>query len=190
MGDIDEGRRSGRRSYRLERLGQPEVEHLHGAVWTYLHVRGLQVAVDDALFVSGLERLENLPGDGKCFGNREPSLDEAIGERRPLDQLHHQSHVAVGVLHSVDGSDVRVVERRESPGLPLEAGHVIGVRQRIGDHFDRHVPSQLRVACAVDASHATLADLGGDLIDAAASARNQAHGTSGARTRSARILLP
>ena len=77
------GRRNGRRSRRLERLSQPEVEHLHGAVGTYLHVCGLQVAVDDALFVSGLERLDNLPGDGDGFGNRE-SVPRR-GDRRASD---------------------------------------------------------------------------------------------------------
>ena len=112
---------------------------------------------------------------GMTSATGERSLGEAIGQRRTLDQLHHQGHVAVGVLHPVDGGDVRVVERRESPGLPLEAGQVSGVPQRIGDHFHRHIPPQLRVARAVDAPHAALADQGGDFIDAAASARNQAH---------------
>jgi hypothetical protein len=44
-------------------LGQPEVEDLHGAVRRHLDVGGLQVAVNDALLLSGLERVGNLPGD-------------------------------------------------------------------------------------------------------------------------------
>jgi hypothetical protein len=41
-------------------LGQAEVEHLDLAVGRHLHLRGLQVAVDDALLVGSLERLGDL----------------------------------------------------------------------------------------------------------------------------------
>ena len=44
---------------------------------------------------------------------------QAVGERRPFDQLEHQAGDAVGVLQTVDRRDVRVVERR--PAAPLLA---------------------------------------------------------------------
>jgi hypothetical protein len=50
-----EGSRDGIRGLR-----ETEVQHLHGAVVAHFDVRGLQVAVDDAGLVGGLERLCDL----------------------------------------------------------------------------------------------------------------------------------
>ena len=56
-------RRWARRAGRVHRLGEAEVEDLHGAVGADLDVRGFEIAVDDPLFVGGLEGLGDLPGD-------------------------------------------------------------------------------------------------------------------------------
>ena len=53
-------RRRARRAGRVHRLREAEVEHLHRAVGADLDVRGLQIAMDDALLVRGLERLGDL----------------------------------------------------------------------------------------------------------------------------------
>jgi hypothetical protein len=47
----------------LELLGEAEVEHFHRPVGTNLDVSRLEIAVHDAVFVSGFERIGNLPGD-------------------------------------------------------------------------------------------------------------------------------
>ncbi len=44
----------------FERFREPVVEHLHGAIFFDLHVRGFQVAVDDASLVARFERLRRL----------------------------------------------------------------------------------------------------------------------------------
>ncbi len=41
---------------RLSQFGQTEIEHLHHAVRFDLNIAGLQIAVNDALFVGGLQR--------------------------------------------------------------------------------------------------------------------------------------
>ena len=78
-------------SGRIHRLGEAEVEHLHAAVGADLHVRGLQIAMDDALLVRGFERVGDLPRD------RQRLIAVAAGPRAmhggevcTLDQLHHQ----------------------------------------------------------------------------------------------------
>ena len=78
------------RGHRFERLRQPEVEHLHRAVRPHLDVGGLQVAVDDALLVRGFERLGNLLRNRQRFIDGNRPLRDAVRERRPLDQLHHE----------------------------------------------------------------------------------------------------
>ena len=51
-------------------LRQPEVEHLHRAVGPDLDVRGLEIAMDDALLVRGFERVGDLPRDRQRFVDR------------------------------------------------------------------------------------------------------------------------
>ena len=44
----------------------------------------------DPLLMRGFERLGDLPRDGQRFIDRNRALRDSVGERRPLDQLHHQ----------------------------------------------------------------------------------------------------
>ena len=80
---------------RTGRSGEAEVQHLHHAIRADLDVRGLEIAMDDALFVSGLERRRN---ETRCQGlvDREAkSLRRAAlgrarnpaGERGALNEL-------------------------------------------------------------------------------------------------------
>ena len=57
------------------------------------------------------------------------------------------------------------------------------LRERVGQHLDRDVPTQLRVARAIDLAHAARADLGGNFIGAEAGARGKCHYARGHSTR-------
>ena len=73
--------------------------------------------------------------------------------------------------------DVRVVQRREDFGLPLEPGETVWIgREEIRQNFQRDIAVELRVAGLVDLTHATFTDLGGDFIDAEAGAWVEGHG--------------
>ena len=69
---------------------------------THLDVRRFQIPMDDPLLVRGFQCLGDLLGDGQGFINRNRSLREAIREGRSLDQLHHQSAVAVALFETVN----------------------------------------------------------------------------------------
>jgi hypothetical protein len=71
----------------FDQLGQPEIEHLHGAVVANLDVGGLEIAMDDPLLVRSLERLGDLPGDGQRLIDGNRAVGESIGQRRPFHQL-------------------------------------------------------------------------------------------------------
>ena len=79
----------------------------------HLDVRRLQIAMDDALLVRRFERLGDLPRDRQRLVERNRPVRDPIGERRPLDQLHHQRVQAAGVFEAVDLRDVRMIQRRE-----------------------------------------------------------------------------
>jgi hypothetical protein len=110
----DEPRMSARRG-QVRRVGvgdlsDAEVEHLHLSRGSELDVRGLQVAMDDAALMGGLERRRNLPCDGERLLDGQPAAGESLGERRTLDELEDEAADAVGLLEPVNRADVRMVE--------------------------------------------------------------------------------
>ena len=73
----------------VERLRQAEVEHLDRAVGADLDVGGLEIAMDDALLVRGLERVGDLPRDRRAL-RRAAIAPRAIRSASvvALDELH------------------------------------------------------------------------------------------------------
>ena len=151
----------------VEAFGQPEVQHFHRAVLADFDVRGLQVPMDDPLLVRGFEGVRDLRRDRERLVDGNRPADDPIGERRALDQLHHQGVYAVGVFEPVDLRDVRMIERREHPRFSPEAGEAIGIAGDGGQQdFDRDLAIERRVAGLVDLAHPARADSRRDLIRA------------------------
>ena len=72
-----------------------------------------------------------------------------------LDQFHHQRPDAAVFFEAVDVGDVRVVQRRERLGFAGEPGQPFGVAgEAVGQHLQRDVAVELRVARPVDLAHA------------------------------------
>ncbi len=100
--------------------------------------------MDDALLVRRFERFGNLPGDGKCFVDRNRPLRDAVGKRRAFDQLHDESADAIRLLQPVDLRDVGMVQRGERLRLALEARQPIGVTGKgVGKNLERDWRSRL-----------------------------------------------
>jgi hypothetical protein len=102
-------------------LGQAEVEHLHGAVVAHLDVRGLQVAMDDPLFVRRFERFGNLPRDRQRLGQRDGAAREPLRQVLALDQFHDERDRAVALFEAVNRADVGMIQRGEHLRLAPEA---------------------------------------------------------------------
>jgi putative endopeptidase len=167
-------RRPGGRVF--ERLGEAEVEDLDVAVRRELHVRGLEVAVDDAALVGVLERLRDLQRDRQRFGDRDRSVREPLREILALDQLHREEAHAVGGVETVDRSDVRMVQRREQTGLALEAGEALGVRgEQVGQDLDRDVAAQRGVGGAPHHAHPAFAERSDDAVVGECGAGSEGH---------------
>ena len=156
-----------RGSSRIQRLGEPEVEHLDRAVRLDLDVRGLDVPVHDPLLVRRLERVGDLPGDGQRLVEWKGTLGNAIGERGAFHQFHYERLLLGGVLEPVDGGDVRVIQLRERPGLPLEAGEAVRVLGHRGrQHFERHIAMEFVVVGAIHVAHPSRSEMGGHFVRA------------------------
>jgi hypothetical protein len=102
----------------------------------------------------------------------QPSLPEGAGLQQlaqglALDQLHDDERAAGPPPDLVDGDDVGVVEGRGRTRLVLEAGEASSIGRYLGrELLDGDVPSELRIARAVDLAHAAGPEEADDLIPA------------------------
>jgi len=71
----------------------------------------------------------------------------------PRQQLLHHVAQAVVLAEIVDLYNVGVVQAGDQPRLLLEAHGDIGLRRKIGQHLDRHRPSQITVEAAINTGH-------------------------------------
>ena len=150
---------------RARLLGQPEVGQV-GMVRAIgalargdEHVGRLDVAVDEARGMGGIERRGDLAEQGDRRRRLERALAQPALEVGAIDEAHGQEVAAVPLAGLVDGDDVGMVDGGGHLRLAQEArpeGLVIG-RQR-GDELDGHRPIEGRVRGPVDDAHAAAAD--------------------------------
>ena len=131
---------------RLNRLRQAEVQHLHRTVATQLDVRGLQVAMDDALLVRRFQRVGHLLRDGSASSTGIAALAIRSASVGPSTSSMTRAVTPSLVFEAVDLRDVRMIEGGEHLRFTREARQAIGIvgegRQQ---DLDRDVALQLRV---------------------------------------------
>ena len=154
-------------------LRQAEVEE-RGARPGEHDVGGLQVAVDDAALVGGVEALGDLHGDLERRGERQGAAEDPLGERLALQVLHDQEGRAVVLADVEQGADARVGERRQGARLALEARPAVGVRGQGGrQHLDGDGAVETGIPGAIDLAHPARADGARDLVRPEPHSRSQ-----------------
>ena len=118
VGDVGRGSRG----EGVERLREAEVQNFDLALRVDLHVRWLQVPVDDALLVRDFQCLSNLFPDRKRLVDRNRSRFDPVLQRLALDELEDERLDGGRFLHTVDRRDVRMIQRRENARFALEPG--------------------------------------------------------------------
>ncbi len=115
--------------------------------------------MDDGALVSGFEGVGDLDRNAHRLVDRDRTLRDAIGQRRSLDELEHQSHGALALFEAVDRRDVGMVQCRQCFGFALEPGDALRIRdERRRQDLDRDFSIELRVARAIDLTHPTAAE--------------------------------
>ncbi len=158
---------------------EPEVNELHVAGGIEQEVRGLDVAVHDAVLVRVLERVcgvarnvgyrsEIIPGlaggqlrrDDALLFERFAQPHELNREVVPLDELHRK---VIGARELADGEhrhDARMLELRDRARLAQEA---LDLARRQGQarrqHLDRHASAERALPGLEDHAHAAASDL-------------------------------
>ena len=151
--------------FRLEQFRQAEVEHFHPAVASYHHVRGFQVAMDDACLVRPPESVGDLHAVAQRLGHAEPARRDDVLERSSFGVLHDDEVDAAFRTDVVDGDDVGVVECARSPRLLEEASFPVRIDDSVlGKDLDGHCAIEVGVEGLVNDTHPTLAELRFDLV--------------------------
>jgi hypothetical protein len=144
---------------RLDRLRQAEVQDLHGAIGTDLHVGRLQIAMNDRLLVRRFEGFGNLARDGQRLVERDRAARQPLRQILALDEFHHEGLDALGVLQTVDSRDVRMIQRRDDFRFALEPRHSFRVsHERFGQDLDSDVAIEPRIARPIHFAHSARPD--------------------------------
>ena len=146
-------------------LGDAEVEHLRLPAAGHEDVRGLDVAVDDAAGMRGVEGVGDLDPELEHAVERQRPARDLVLQRAAVEQFHDDELLALVLADVVDRADVRVVERRGDARLAAEPFERLGVGGEIGgQELQRDLAAETNVLGAVDHAHAAGAEPLEDLV--------------------------
>ena len=145
-------------------LGDAEVDDLRDrliGLSCHQNVRGLEVAVNDALLVCVLHASADVEEELDAVLSREALVVAVLGQRLAPDQLHDEVGTAGrGDAGVEDARDVAVVHAGERLSLGVEAGeHLLAVHTQL-DQLEGHLAAhRLELLGTPDLAHAASAEL-------------------------------
>ena len=153
------------RSAGQSHFGEAEIEHLRAIARADEDVGGLDVAVDDARGMGGLECVRDLDPQPEHRIACERTGGESVLQRRALEVLHGDERSSVLLADVVDGADMWMAERRSGSGFTLKAAQRFGIARQIsGDELERHGTVKPRILGLVDHAHPAAAELADDAV--------------------------
>ena len=146
-------------------LRQAEIENLGVTPFGDKNIRRLNVAMNDALRVSGVERIGDVNGDGEKNLRFERSPRKAVLQGQPLQKLHDDERLTILLPDFIDRADIGMVESRRRLRLALEAGQGLGVfYDVIGQKLQGDKSVQGYVLGLVNNPHTAAAELLDDAV--------------------------
>ena len=147
-----------------DRTRQAEVEELD-AVNAQEHVRGFEIAMDDAARVQRAERRQDREAEPDCFRRRNGSTLETRGQRFALEQLHDDERAAFVLPNLVQRTNVRMTDRCGSTRFAQEPIAHLRIGCRL-DRLQRHRSLKPLVDRFEDDAHAAAPNLTDDAVGA------------------------
>ena len=155
---------------------QAEVEDLHLTGRCEHDVFRLDIAMNDAVLMSGHEGLGALQGDIEELLQSE-RVAQTLAQSFARDVFHNQKDFLALLKDVIDGGNVRIVEAGGALGLAEEAAAANGVVAQGGSHaLEGDNAAELAVAGAIHLAHSPAAQ---PLTDAEAADRQAGQGRNG-----------
>ena len=120
------------------------------------NIRGLDVAVDDAFGVRGVERIGNFDAQVEQRFDFERASADGMLQSFSVETFHGEIGVAAVFADVVDGADVGMVQGGGGFGFAAKTFEGLGVAGQIfGQEFQCDKAVEARVLCFVDDAHAS-----------------------------------
>ena len=144
---------------------QTEVANLDRAVAVHEAVRRLDVAVQNAGGLRGVEPADDVEYRGHRHCRRQGTLGgDAILQRAAGQQLHRDDRDAGDLLAAEDVDGVRMADRGGELPLAQKPRAFVGVLQAAAQHLERNPSTALGVLGFVDLAHPAAAEQTADAI--------------------------
>jgi len=128
-------------------------------------IAGLDVAVNNAFGVRGIESIGDLDGEREQKFQVEGAARDAVLQRDPVQILHRYEGPAIMPADFVDGADVGMIQRRCGPGLTPETLQRLRVLGHVGGkEFQGNEAAEFGVLGFVDHTHPTAAQFLDDAV--------------------------
>jgi hypothetical protein len=146
-------------------LGQAEVENLGVTTLGDKNIGGLNVAVNDATGVRGVESVGDLDAKGEDRLQFHRTACDQVLERRAVEEFHHQKGFAAFLADVVDRANVRMIQRRRGLGFAPETLKRLPIlRQILRKKLEGHKAAEAGVLGLVDDAHASAAEFFEDAV--------------------------
>src|SRR5688572_22437042 len=131
------------------------------------------------MVMRGLQGERDGHSDTQSLDDFERALDDAVGQRRPLDEFEHERRDGAIVFKTVDLADVRMTEGCEQLRFPQKARETVVVnRDSARQDLQRHITIELCLTGPVDLAHAARAEERLNFVRTDARAGCQGHATA------------
>src|SRR6266852_5423263 len=121
--------------------------------------------MDYALRMCRVESVGNLDAQIEHRFDLQWLARDRVPERLPLQQFHGNEGSPLGLVNLIDRADVRVVQRRRSLSLPLEAAEGLRVMgEFVGKELQSDVATELQIFRLVYHTHSATPDPAQDAV--------------------------
>jgi len=139
-------------------FSEAEVQNFGVAARGDENIGGLDIAMQDALGVGGVERVSDVDADVQQAVEFQRRTVDQVFERGAFHELHNQECAAIFFADIVDSADIGVIQRGSSFGFAAESLQRCGIPgERIGKKFDGDEAFEAGVLRFVDNAHSSTA---------------------------------
>jgi hypothetical protein len=129
------------------------------------NIRGLNVAVNNAFRMSGIQRIRHLDRDLQQLIKPQRTAGNTVLQRLAIQKFHGDEMLALIFVNFVDRADVGMVQRRGRACLALEPFQRSAIAPHfLREEFERNFAAELFVLGLVNNAHAPAAKFLNDKV--------------------------